>query len=429
MSESTAILEGEVARRFNPVDKLRATNQDSSVSDWVPSDTLDLGSLMASENNLYLANLDDDCDAYEEVEVDVSTDLEDADDLTKATTKITGKDPNLDPNNDYAAGVDENGNLTKEMIPAAIHIVVKPRKLKYEEGETLDFTGIHVYLMDGNNKRYTDSSYPTGEIPFGELMFPVTIAEGEGQGGSSATIDDQTFIAPNVIQVPLPLNKGLVYGTPENPEQRYTITSSSEAYFVLADNGSSIQCQIVTVGSGSYHIKYENIDNPSRNWERDEYVGASGTTIFKNIPFGFGRMFSLDKSVIGTQYYINGITASIIERDIEYARKLATIIIDGTINQTGVEIPVEWIRTDGEILEDTFEIEVGEGGEPDPPQPDPWAGSADVSWGGHHYNINRRLVPPVQYSNGYCWRQQAGEYIVEYTVEQATKFGWLILIR
>lgn len=177
MSENLNILEGDLGRQFAPVDRLSIDNQGGGESRWVVADFLDISTLDASENGLYLA-AEDDCDCYEEVEVEVSAELEEDD-----YRKITGKDPNLDPSNDYAVGLDENGNLTKEMIPAAIHIVVPPRKRKYAEGETLDFTGIHVYLMDGNNKRYTDSNYPTGEIPFDELIFPVTIATESGEDG------------------------------------------------------------------------------------------------------------------------------------------------------------------------------------------------------------------------------------------------------
>lgn len=415
MSESAVILEGEVARRFNPVDKLRATNQDSSVSDWVPSDTLDLGTLMASENTLYLANIDDDCDAYEEVEVDVSTDLEDADDLTKATTKITGKDPNLDPNNDYAAGVDENGNLTKEMIPAAIHIVVKPRKLKYEEGETLDFTGIHVYLMDGNNKRYTDDNYPTGEIPFNELIFPVTTAENET--GSDEYTDGHGL---NVLRV--------TFGPETQAMWGYTFYMGPVVGFLpegamggLWSDGGPLRIASKATSSAfsAYVTKYN-----------DNLYGYGID--------GFGRIaFKIDNGFYGwhESIYQNDFRmfASATSDPVQY-----TEFPESTVDPIGKSVddlhpakqtvPVQWIRSDGEILEDTFEIEIGESEEGEE-QPDPWGGYADVSWGGHHYNFNRRLVPPVQYSNGYCWRQQAGEYTVEYTVEQAANMGWLILIR
>lgn len=417
MSESAVILEGEVARRFNPVDKLRATNQDSSVSDWVPSDTLDLGNLMASENNLYLANIDDDCDAYEEVEVDVSTDLEDADDETKNTHKITGTGSD---GNDYAVGLDENGNLTTEMVPAAIHIVVPPRKLKYKDGETLDFTGIHVYLMDGNNKRYTDSSYPTGEIPFGELLFPETIATA-GDGGKTSDLDTSPIEKP-------------IYAT--------------GGYAVYEHGSSDVQVKEVVRVEGEYCVSYvaTNHKNAKSIYASDRIGNASWTyevyhnnkkidaaTIVHYATESYthnGKTVYYSATNYGvTQYELNGFVEveTLPNKDGAIAW---TLVYGDSEGGGGNSIPVQWMRSDGEILEDTFEIEIVSEEQPVPaPEPDPWGGYADVSWGGHHYNLNRRLVPPVQYSNGYCWRQQASEYIAEYTVEQAASMGWLILIR
>lgn len=416
MSESAVILEGEVARRFNPVDKLRATNQDSSVSDWVPADTLDLGSLMASENTLYLANIDDDCDAYEEVEVDVSTDLEDADDETKNTHKITGKGQD---GNDYAVSVDGDGNLTTEMVPAAIHIVVPPRKRKYLEGETLDFSGIHVYLMDGNNHRYTDSNYPTGEIPFDELVFPVTTAEGEG--GSEYLDRDGTINAVMMSSSLITDEYGGVYRTPSviytapsttgAPHPGVYFGAMGEATWLLTRYNNNLYAMLL---SGSESISFLKMLHylPGDSW------------------YWYGSAHS-QKTVQNT---FTNVGETYLEEQSQWFVPLSTKDPEGhtydEMTVQGYKIPVQWMRSDGKTLEDMFEIEIVSEEQPVPePEPDPWGGYADVSWGGHHYNFNRRLVPPVQYSNGYCWRQQAGEYTVEYTVEQAANMGWLILIR
>lgn len=416
MSESAVILEGEVARRFNPVDKLRATNQDSSVSDWVPSDTLDLGSLMASKNTLYLANIDDDCDAYEEVEVDVSEELEDGD-----YKKITGKG---NDGNDYAVGLDENGNLTKEMIPAAIHIVVPPRKLKYEEGETLDFTGIHVYLMDGNNKRYTDSSYPTGEIPFGELIFPVTIAESDTPSQTYPDYKDSgTVVVTSVGSISAAIHEAMGFYSGGWDDEGGCIAQ------IMSDISQyeGTNPAIVSVYNG--HGNFE---------------GWSPLSVMVITSIHIGDRINLGRQYVSVEYTTRGKANAgevmkITDMKVASSNSIAYIgTKDGevsTLNATpseggDQEVPVQWMRSDGEILQDTFAIEIVSEEQPVPaPEPDPWGGYADVSWGGHHYNFNRRLVPPVQYSNGYCWRQQASEYIAEYTVEQAASMGWLILIR
>lgn len=402
MSENLSILDGELRRQFAPVDRLSVDNQGGGVSPWVVSDFMDISTLSVSENGLYLA-AEEEYDCYEEVEVDISEELGEGD-----YRRITGKDPNLDPNNDYAAGLDENGNLKKEMIPAAIHIVVKPRKLKYEEGETLDFTGIHVYLMDGNNKRYTDDNYPTGEIPFNELIFPVTTAENET--GRDEYTDGHGL---NVLHV--------TFGPETQAEWGYTFYMGPVVGFLpegaiggpWSDGGP---LRIASKPAFSAYVTKYN----------DKLYGygidGSGNIAFK-IDNGFygwhGRIYQNDFRMF----------ANATGDPVQY-----TEFPESTIDPIGKSVddlhpakqtvPVQWMRSDGKILEDTFEIEIGES-EDGEEQPDPWGGYADVTYNGHFYNINRSIVPPVHYANGYCWQ----EGTTEYTVEQAISMGWLILIR
>jgi hypothetical protein len=372
MSENLSILDGELRRQFAPVDRLSVDNQGGGVSPWVISDFLDISTLSVSENGLYLA-AEEEYDCYEEVEVDISEELGEGD-----YRRITGKDPNLDPNNDYAAGLDENGNLTKEMIPAAIHIVVPPRKRKYEDGEVIDFTGIHVYLMDGNNKRYVDESYPTGEIPFNELIFPVTIASGGESGDSTVVPDGNPLDVPSFSYIPAPEKFG------------------SFLFCVRADDES-----------GGFQVT--------------AWIGEGGRKYTYN-----GKTASYGDGSVGFPFSLYPTTTYGNPQDyIGLSGPIAWLMMYGGYEGGGSDtIPVQWIRSDGTILEDTFKIEVGESEEGED-QPDPWAGSADVSWGGHHYNLNRRIVPEVHYANGYLWQEGTSEY----TVEQAASMGWLILIR
>lgn len=391
MSENLSILDGELRRQFAPVDRLSVNNQGGGVSPWVISDFLDVSTLSVSENGLYLA-AEEEYDCYEEVEVDISEELGEGD-----YRRITGKDPNLDPNNDYVAGLDENGNLTKEMIPAAIHIVVPPRKRKYLKDETLDFSGIHVYLMDGNNHRYTDSNYPTGEIPFSELIFPVTIAEG-GSGDPSEHIGNTITFSRDGYSIAFSdtyddINgKFYCYALPG-------ITSIYAEFICYSRYG------IPNPTSVTYHGSSVTPDN------NRETVNGWGT-----INIGLGANDGLSW-ITTTEYFRDnaGIIKNVLGIDLE------------EIDYNAGEVPVQWIRSDGAILEDTFNIEIVSEEEPVPePEPDPWGGYADVSWGGHHYNLNRRIVPEVHYANGYLW-QEGISY--EYNVEQAASMGWLILIR
>ena len=394
MNENLSILEGELGRQFAPVDRLSVNNQGGGESRWVVADFLDISTLTASENGLYLA-AEEECDCYEEVEVEVSEELEEDD-----YRKITGKDSSLDPNNDYAVGLDENGNLTKEMIPAAIHIVVPPRKRKYAEGETIDFSGIHVYLMDGNNRRYVDESYPTGEIPFEELIFDPTIAGEDGSGSVIGEDEEHGIKAIRLTKIgEMEISKKAIYylngeycifqGQRSNSEKDiYITTYENEMFYASAENEQVWLNYYFPHGSG----------------------GPSKSTVSTFEPLGI--------KTEGTEFFFTFIPESTSDP--------RNYNVDGLTDKTiKCVVTVSWMRSDGEILEDTFEIEVGESGEPSPPQPDPWGGYADVSWGGHHYNLNRRIVPEVHYANGYLWQEGTSEY----TVEQAASMGWLILIR
>lgn len=350
MSESAVILEGEVARQFNPVDKLRATNQDSSVSDWVPSDTLDLGSLMASENTLYLANIDDDCDAYEEVEVDVSEELEDGD-----YKKITGKG---NDGNDYAVGLDENGNLTSEMIPSAIHIVIKPRKLEYEEGETLDFTGIHVYLMDGNNHLFTSEDYPTGEIPFEELLLPITVAHGSSDRHASSDIDLSPLTQPIAFAYGNASYSydwgGLNYNT--------RVTVDGFVTTVVFKSGGGIGIILAARESKTFFCENWTINSQGEESEHQTTTGQLSGTFEHN-----GKTVYWGGSSAVSFHFDNIVAipcAGEIAGDENVASaldpKIAWTMVYGDNSGSGGQIPVQFQRSDGEILEDSFQINVSE---------------------------------------------------------------------
>lgn len=334
MSENLSILDGELRRQFAPVDRLSVNNQGGGESRWVVADFLDISTLNASENGLYLA-AEDDCDCYEEVEVDVSEELEDGD-----YKKITGKG---NDGNDYAVGLDENGNLTSEMVPSAIHIVIKPRKLKYEDGETLDFTGIHVYLMDGNNKRFTSEDYPTGEIPFEELVFPVTVAEGDHKSGAKKATDGILtipFIETNSFHIAEQPGK---YG--------------NDIYYFFESGNTDISVRCFNY-SGFLFTFYVGDEYFERRISGD-YVyskGSSDTSYF-------------DKNGNRGRYLIIGDIASFWNEDAEplppiydgnipadYSDIIRVLYEGEIIDDSSNNIPVQWMRSDGEVLKDSFTI-------------------------------------------------------------------------
>ena len=477
MIENALIEEGGLGRKFNPVDKLKVNTTGGEESMWVPEEKHTTGVLHASENGIYIA-ANDGYEAYHQVLVRVENeewkdvdpteepdlwddetldeyteDPEEFDDLFNDEEewdeeetdiekelkfdkdgKLTGKDTNVDPtgNNDYEVGVDGEGNLTEEMIPAAIHIVVPPRKRKYLEGETLDFSGIHVYLMDGNNHRYTDSQYPTGEIPFGELIFPVTIASGSSSDEKSASIDDTsglnqstidnmpyTFGSPNIkYYQPGNPNYGWRSGTRDDPDTSVVVNSSDATVFgiVLAvGTEGSANAVIYLFSSGQFNCTHYR---HAGNTQKTNSITGVLTTINGKSVYMSGSISGSLGSNYDIEATINYLTESVVPSEVAY------VCLYGTISGIKNEIPVQWTRSDDKILEDTYEITIGEGEDPEP-EPDPYAGEYDFIWHGRKYNINRRKVPEIHYANGYVWQEGIS---TEFSVEQAEDLALVIYL-
>lgn len=163
MSDNVAIKEGARAYNFT-VDKIRTAQQSSDEPViWVPESTVQLGSLHASDNGVYLAR-SEDLYGYGEIVVSVNG---------AATI------------GDRAVFPDDSGQLHEEYLPHAIVIVTPPRKLEYEDGQRIDLRGLVVKAVDENGGTWTNAKYPNGHIPLQELIIDPDHADiGQAQGGA-----------------------------------------------------------------------------------------------------------------------------------------------------------------------------------------------------------------------------------------------------
>lgn len=85
-------------------------------------------------------------------------------------SSVTGKDP--DTGEEVEVHPDpETGEIVKTVIPEEIRVTTLPTKTTYANGETIDYTGIVVH-------GYSSTGRDLGAIPFSELVFPVTTAQG-----------------------------------------------------------------------------------------------------------------------------------------------------------------------------------------------------------------------------------------------------------
>lgn len=175
MSDNVSIKEGARAYNFT-VDKLRTAQQGSDEPViWVPESTVQLGSLRASDNGVYLAAAED-LYGYGEIVVSVNG---------AATI------------GDRAVFPDDSGQLHEEYLPHAIVIVTPPRKLEYEDGQQIDLRGLVVKAVDANGNTWTNAKYPNGHIPLQELIIDPDHADKDDEH-STITVKDSQSTPPDL---------------------------------------------------------------------------------------------------------------------------------------------------------------------------------------------------------------------------------------
>lgn len=188
MSKNITIQEGGVARQFGGVAKLRTDQQGGGSVYWVPEEEVQLETKSITENGTYYA-ADDGVYGWDTINVNVPGGT--GGDPGGIGSSIVGTDP--DDGEEYYIGVDDNGELVKIKLPVRIEVTTPPTKTEYEDGETIDPTGIvvHAYYAGG-------SDY--GAVPNSELSYePETASGGSGgtwSGGSSAWVNFTYSPAP-----------------------------------------------------------------------------------------------------------------------------------------------------------------------------------------------------------------------------------------
>lgn len=464
MNKNAAIIEGDTTKKFNPVSKVKVSNSGTGESTWIPEDSKETHSLSVTKNGIYYA-ASEGYTAYDTVTVNVSSETEvnyegilmdmpdladlglyDLDDLEgldgldldldelqdlenlildgdleegeipTSSTKIKGIDP--DSGELHEVGLDQDGNLMEQALPDHIHIVVYPRKRHYLEGEIIDFSGIHVYLMKKGTERFTCEQYPTGEIPFGELMFPVTIADGSGQSEQQASSD----LFPD----------GVAFGSTGTLTYRSTYGSTSGQTFTetLSIDGA---VTLFMFKGYSWGYLFASKSNTAIGTITDSMSGGSFTTPMCDSITHNGKTAYLTAGTVGWGYAgrdVESVSPSADPTTWSSTSAIAWTMLYGNITGGGQEIPVQWMRSDGEILEDTFPIEIVTEEVPEPePEPDPYADAYDFIWEGKKYCFNKSLArSEVMYSNGTVWQTWLGGQSPPYTVDQALKLKLIVQV-
>lgn len=400
MNENVSIKEGNITRKFAPIDKLKVDNTDGTSSIWVPEDDLKTGVLYASENGIYIAS-EDGYDAYSEVVIRVekriddgdlidesgtdwkdidfdgdignfdeldnwdvdtleefSDDLEGFDDLFNDEDKwdeekekpitedemgdfdgdsISGIDPETGKPVEYS--VDEKGFLEEENLPWRIEITRLPERTEFYDGHRIVFSGIEVCAVTD-----VDGEDAYKPIPYNELIFPVTIASGDDSGVKKVVTDGTDLIGDvygNGVGV------GTIITKWTDPDTQILGMVGDHPYvYAFWEDGEYVSnaIQYVWVASTPWTAELGRVDTFGIVTDRHFISGA--LRFYNDKPYyihthgSFGRMN--DFSISDSQW------------DPEEAAMTASEC-PAIMEQS---VPVQWISPDGSILEDSFTITV-----------------------------------------------------------------------
>jgi hypothetical protein len=421
MNETVTIKEGGLTRRLAPIDKLKVNTTDNKDSTWVSAGKANTGVLHASENGIYIAS-EDGYEAYSEVIVRVTKDSFEGDtsfddwdyetpdmdldnwdpetiedfeldpdgfddtfnnedewkDIDKPIdikmdnpkiqdTKISGIDPVT--GNEMEVGLDADGYLTESTLPSSIKIVVPPDKHQYVDGQPILFRGMVVKAYTADGELWTDISHPDGIIPHSELTFPVTqanISEASEDTYTASTADGTVQYLPSE-------NASFVFtNTPGSPDsQEYNYDFDSGFKFVTYD-GKALCAGPRTVlhytAKTTLYGEYRSTNNLGGGSYKVNYFNYNG----------FGDAINAQMPQYLPQY-----TGDLALEDV------IDILLHGEIKkEKGTQtIPVQYIRSDGEVLEDSFTIEVL----PDPDGAHPQVDPSTVEWNHRKYKANEDL--------------------------------------
>ena len=335
MSKNIIIQEGGVGKQLT-ADKLKTNLVGGGTCLWVPEDETQLGIKHISENGTYKAS-DDGYYGYSEVTV-------------SGIGTATGKDPD-GSGDDATATVDpETGEIVITKLPYSISVVTPPTVTEYNDGATIDFSGMVVkgYLKSGD--LWTDSSHPNGIIPISELTLPVTTADSGSASGERASSE----LIPG----------GFEFGGSG------TITAYKGAYEAGLKQIVSYTAEAVTLGwpnqyttrgiaasssPGSYseHISYPDGTSKDDTGVLNRTYTYNGKTVYYIGPWGTGWGYSA--------YTVENVAPNATDAIENYdGANIAWTMIYGTITAGGQVIPVQYMSGE-KTLESSFTITVNPG--------------------------------------------------------------------
>lgn len=99
-----------------------------------------------------------------------------------ANSMISGFDAN---GNAVEVTLGDDGSVAVTNLPSSIEIITQPTKTVYEDGETIDITGMVVVAKNADGTTWTSAQYPNGHIPLQEISISETTATKTGTKSST----------------------------------------------------------------------------------------------------------------------------------------------------------------------------------------------------------------------------------------------------
>ena len=352
-----SILEGGIARNFNAKRLYVRPSSGDTLIPFVPEDDVGLTTKSITKNGAYTASKDG-VYGWSSVTVNVPS-----------NSSVTGKG---DDGKQHTITTDDDGYLDDIVTPESIAVTTLPATVQYTDGQTIVYTGIvvHAYDSDGED---------LGEVPFNELVFPVTVAEydpsmGEDVDWISADIDTSP------VGQPIPASSSI---SGEATWSHFMLPESVIYTNSAEFNSTGTKMVIYSVGGGQYvvlsasasadamttvhMVKGYNQTESTTSYQGMEYTLNGRTFYMVSIAgYFFGPYDRNDTnvdpiSVSGAM--LNG--GEDIQISGEQSINIGYALVFGSVvgHGAGMTIPVEWARTgDGAVLSTDFGIVVAEAG-------------------------------------------------------------------
>ena len=328
MSKNITIQEGGVAKQLT-ADKLKTNLVGGGTCLWVPEDETQLGTKYVSENGTYKAS-DDGYYGFSEFTV-------------SGVGTATGKDGDGDQ---AQTTVDpETGDLVTKKLIESIQVTTPPTKTTYQDGETLDFSGLVVH-------GYSSTGRDMGVIPLNKLSIsPATAAYDSETATATATSD----FFPNGINI-----GGYVYEESESVDLLYTTTINGADAYMTWINGSNLGITNAARSSG-----VTSTELSIAYWKKDGSIASSDTKtgqLNRSYTYNGKTVYYSSGTQIGGANSIRSPIPSSIPSSATGAQMAWTMIYGDITEMHSVQtITVSYTNDAGTVLTATFTVNVTQG--------------------------------------------------------------------